>query len=74
MQTEGASGVEALIAAVRPLLGAAFEVASAAPGFPNAFRVLAMSFRRLDLHQSCALVFVFVHDRVLARKYEKLRQ
>ena len=59
MQTEGASVVEVLLAfgaavgaAVRPLPCAAFGVASAASGFPNPFRVLAMSFRRLDTHQS----------------------
>ena len=58
-QTGGASDVELLLA-FGPPLGppscAAFGVASAAPGFPNPFSTLAMSFRRLDTHQSCAPV------------------
>ena len=61
MQTEETSGVEVLLAfgvAVRPLPGAAFGVASAS-GFSNPFRVLAMSFRRLDKHRSCALGVFF---------------
>ena len=43
-------------AAVRSLSRATFGVVSAVPGFPNPFRLLAMSFRRLDMHLSCALV------------------
>ena len=58
MQTRGASGVEVLLA-FGPPLGPSpaqrFGVVSAASGFPNPFKVLAMSFRRLDTHQSHAL-------------------
>ena len=57
-QTAGASGVEVLLA-FGPPLGPSpvqrFGVAAATSGFPNPFRVLAMLFRRLDTHQSCAL-------------------
>ena len=58
MQTGGASGVEVLLA-FEPPLGPSpaqrFGVASAASGFPNPFKVLEMSFCRLDTHQSRAL-------------------
>ena len=57
-QTEGASGVEVLLAFGPPLgpsFAQGFGVASAASGFPNTFRILAISFRRLDTHHSCAL-------------------
>ncbi len=53
-----ASGVEVLLA-FGPPLGPSpaqrFGVASATSGFPNPFKVLAMSFRRLNTHQSYAL-------------------
>lgn len=58
MQTEGGSGVEVLLAFWPPLgLSSAqrVEVASVASGFPNPLEFLAMSFRRLDITQSCAL-------------------
>lgn len=50
-------GVKVLVtfvAAVRPLSGATFGVTFAL-GFFNLFRVLAISFRHLDTHQSYAL-------------------
>ena len=61
MQIEGASGVEVLHA-FGPPLGPSpaqrldFGVASAAGGFSQPlFRVLAILFRRLDMHQICEL-------------------
>lgn len=61
MQTNGAFGVDVLLV-LRPSLGPSpaqrFRVASAALGFLHHFLetiTSAVSFRRLDSHQSCAL-------------------
>ena len=58
MQTEGASGVEVLLAFGTPLglpLRSFWSIIGSAR-LSQPFRVLAMSFGRLDLHQSFALV------------------